>query len=149
MSETYGVPNNSSLRSSSLGLPVYTKRISSQVYCYHNDRGFLRVSVSVKDTITEELISSDRSQFDSGTLENMIVKRETMTTDTARLLLLQSIRETCSLAHTMNQEVFNLLDVKAKHIICHCHTEQNLNFLIVCSQQDGLMIGRETRNTEK
>lgn len=72
-----------------------------------------------------------------------------MTTDTARLFFLQSTRETCSLAHTTNQAVFNLLDVKAKHTIRHCHAEQNLNFLIVCSQQDGLMIGRETRNTEK
>lgn len=53
------------------------------------------------------------------------------------------------MAHTMNQEVFSLLDVKAKHIIHPCHDKQNLSFLIVCSQQHGLMIGRETRNTEK
>lgn len=72
-----------------------------------------------------------------------------MKTDTTRLFLLQSIGKTCSLAHTMNQEAFNLLDVKAKHVIRHCHAKQNLNFLIVCSQQDGLMIGRQTRNTEK
>lgn len=49
----------------------------------------------------------------------------------------------------MNQEVFKPLDVKAKHIIPHCHAVQNLNLLAVCSQQDELMIGRETRNTEK
>lgn len=79
----------------------------------------------------------------------MTVKRETMTTDKARLFFLQSIRQTCSLAHMMNQEVFKLLDVKAKHIIPHCHAVQNLNLLAVCSQQDELMIGRETRNTEK
>lgn len=51
-----------------------------------------RGRVFFKDNIAKELISFDRNQFDSGTRVNMIVKRETMTTDRARLFFLQSIR---------------------------------------------------------